>query len=41
MVQQTIAYLILVVAVAFLIKKFFIKKKKKGKDCGSDGCGCN
>jgi large-conductance mechanosensitive channel len=43
MIQEIIAYIILGVAVAFLVKKFFFKKKKKkkGKDCGSDDCGCN
>lgn len=34
-------YLAVVVAVAFLIRKFFWKKAKSGKDCGNDDCGCN
>jgi hypothetical protein len=41
MAQQIIAYIILALAVAFLVQKFILPKKKKaGKDCGSN-CGCN
>lgn len=40
MVQEIIAFVILAVAVFYLIKKYFFKNKKSGKDCGSDGCGC-
>jgi uncharacterized membrane protein YuzA (DUF378 family) len=40
MVQEIAAYIILGIAVAFLIWKFFWKKKSK-KDCGNDDCGCN
>lgn len=39
--QEIIAYVILAVAVSFLVKKFFFKKKKNDKHCGSDDCGCN
>ncbi|RZJ31529.1 MAG: FeoB-associated Cys-rich membrane protein [Flavobacterium sp.] len=39
MAQQIIAYVILALAVAFLVKKFFFKKKNK-KGCGTD-CGCS
>ena len=40
MTQEIIAYVVLGIAVAFLIKKIFFKKKKS-KDCGSDDCGCH
>jgi len=39
MLQEILAYTALGIAVAFLIKKFFLKKKN-GKNCGDDGCGC-
>jgi len=39
--QSIIAYLLVVAAVAFLIKKFLWKKKKKAGDCGGDDCGCH
>jgi len=39
MTQEIIAYIILGLAVAFLIRKFFWKKKKKG-GCDTD-CGCS
>ncbi len=39
--QEIIAYLLLGIAVAFLWKKFF-GKKKKDKNCGNDtDCGCH
>jgi len=37
-VQDIIAYALVVAAVAFLIKKYFFKKKQK-PGCGGD-CGC-
>ncbi|WP_202110836.1 FeoB-associated Cys-rich membrane protein [Flavobacterium hydrocarbonoxydans] len=40
MVQEIIAFTILGLAVAFLVKKFFWKSKKK-KDCGGGDCGCS
>jgi glycopeptide antibiotics resistance protein len=41
-VQEIIAFIALGIALAFLIKKFFFKKKKSDKNCGSgDDCGCN
>lgn len=39
--QEIIAFIALGIAVAFLIKKFFFKKKKSDKNCGNDDCGCN
>lgn len=39
-IQDIITYAIVVLAVAFLVKKFFFKKKSK-KGCGSDNnCKC-
>ncbi|MHA3789882.1 FeoB-associated Cys-rich membrane protein [Flavobacterium hauense] len=38
-IQSIIAYIIVAGAVAFLIKKYFFKTKKKG-GCDTD-CGCN
>ncbi|WP_325261106.1 FeoB-associated Cys-rich membrane protein [Flavobacterium sp.] len=40
MIQEIIAFGILGIAVAFLIRKFFFKKKSK-KDCGNGDCGCS
>jgi hypothetical protein len=39
MTQEIIAFITLGIAIAFLIKKYFFKKKKSDKDCGGD-CGC-
>jgi hypothetical protein len=36
--QQIIAYIILGIAIFYLLKKF-VFKTKKGNDCGTD-CGC-
>jgi len=41
MFQEIIAFLILGIAVMFLFKKFFVKKKKKGSNCGGGDCGCH
>ncbi|MGO4819962.1 MULTISPECIES: FeoB-associated Cys-rich membrane protein [unclassified Flavobacterium] len=41
MLQEIIAFITLAVAVGFLIKKYFFKKKKSAKNCGSDDCGCH
>jgi hypothetical protein len=40
-IQEILAFGALGIALAFLIKKFFFKKKKSDKNCGSDDCGCN
>lgn len=41
-IQKILAFTVLILAIAFLIRKFFFKKKKKSdKSCGSDDCGCN
>jgi FeoB-associated Cys-rich membrane protein len=39
--QEILTYVALVVAVGFLIKKFFFKKKKSAKNCGGNDCGCH
>jgi len=40
MIQEIIAFGLLGVAVFFLYKKFFAKKKNK-KNCGDNDCGCS
>ena len=37
--QEIIAYIVLIVAVSFLLRKFVFKSKKNKKGCASD-CGC-
>ncbi len=37
MTQEIIAFAALFLAIAFLVRKFFWKKKKSAKGC--DGCG--
>jgi hypothetical protein len=39
-IQEILSYITLGIAVAFLVKKFFFKKKKTDKSCGED-CGCH
>jgi hypothetical protein len=39
-IQEIIAFVALAIAVAFLVRKFFWKKKSK-KNCGDDDCGCH
>lgn len=38
MAQEIIAYVILGLAIAFLVKKFFFKKRKKNGGCDSGCC---
>ncbi|MGK4566618.1 FeoB-associated Cys-rich membrane protein [Flavobacterium sp. 3HN19-14] len=40
MIQEILALSALAIAIFFLSKKFFFKKKSK-KNCGSDDCGCH
>jgi len=40
MLQNVLVYIALGIACAFLIKKFFWKKKSK-KGCDQDDCGCS
>ena len=37
--QEIIAYIVLILAISFLLKKFVFKAKKNKKGCASD-CGC-
>lgn len=39
MLQQIIAYGLLILAIFFLVKRYLLKPKKKGKNCGKD-CNC-
>ncbi|AWI25025.1 FeoB-associated Cys-rich membrane protein [Flavobacterium pallidum] len=39
-IQEILAFSTLALALAFLVRKFFFKKKKSAKNCGSDSCGC-
>ncbi|MFE3846987.1 FeoB-associated Cys-rich membrane protein [Flavobacterium sp. LB3P45] len=39
-IQEIIAFIALGIALAFLIRKFVLKKKSK-KNCGDDDCGCH
>ncbi len=43
MLQEILTYFTLAIAVVFLFKKFFVKKKKinSDKNCGNGDCGCN
>jgi large-conductance mechanosensitive channel len=41
MIQEIIAFVILGLAIIYLIKKYFWKKKKSDKNCGNGDCGCN
>ena len=39
--QNIIIAVIVLLAIAFLVKKFGCNpKKKNNKSCGNDGCGC-
>ncbi|MEK6152617.1 hypothetical protein WIW50_05135 [Flavobacteriaceae bacterium 3-367] len=45
--QPVLAYIILAIAIGYIAKKFFLPKslfatkKKGGKACGHDDCGCH
>lgn len=39
-IQSILAYIVLAIAVSFLVKKFFFKKKKSNGNCGDD-CNCH
>ncbi len=41
MTQEIIAFVILGFATFYLIKKWFLKKKKTDKNCGDTDCGCS
>jgi hypothetical protein len=38
--QDVIVYILVVMAVVFLMKKYVFSSKKKGKSCDTD-CGCH
>ncbi len=38
-IQNILVFTAVVLAVAFLVRKFFFKKNKKS--CGDDDCGCH
>ncbi|MFT5254278.1 MAG: hypothetical protein ACI87N_003346 [Flavobacteriales bacterium] len=40
-IQEIIAFVILALAVAYLLRKYFFKKKKAAGNCGTDDCGCH
>jgi hypothetical protein len=39
MIQEILAFGILILAIAFLVQKYFWKKKSD-KNCGNSDCGC-
>ncbi|MEN9875116.1 MAG: hypothetical protein RLZZ529_113 [Bacteroidota bacterium] len=39
MIQEILAFGILILALSFLIRKYFWKKKS-AKNCGNGDCGC-
>jgi hypothetical protein len=38
--QEILVYVVLIVALGFLVRKFFWKPKSK-KNCGNGDCGCH
>lgn len=40
-IQNILVVTALVLAIAFLVKKFFWTKKAPTKSCGKDDCGCH
>lgn len=38
--QNIVALAIVALAVAYLLRPFFVKKRKKAGGCGSGDCGC-
>ena len=39
-IQNILVTITVLLAVLFLVKKFFWKKSKAKKACGNDDCGC-
>ena len=39
--QEILVYITVLLAVAFLVKKYFFKPKKDAKSCGKGDCGCH
>ncbi|MBC9794918.1 FeoB-associated Cys-rich membrane protein [Sinomicrobium weinanense] len=40
-IQTILVYAALAIAVGFLVKKFFLPKKKTKKACSNQDCGCH
>ena len=40
-IQTILAFITLVFAIGFLVKKFFLKNPVSNKACGKDDCGCS
>ncbi|MBM6500019.1 MAG: FeoB-associated Cys-rich membrane protein [Flavobacterium sp.] len=38
--QEILVYILVIVALGFLVRKFFWKSKSK-KNCGNGDCGCS
>jgi plastocyanin domain-containing protein len=41
LIQNILVFIAVVLAIGFLVKKFFFKKSKSKKACGTDDCGCH
>ncbi len=41
MFQEIVAFIALGIAIAFLLRKLFFKKKKTNKNCDANDCGCH
>ena len=39
-IQNILVFLAVLLAIGFIVKKYFYKKKAK-KACGTDDCGCH
>lgn len=39
--QYILVYIALGLAISFLVRKFFLPKKKTSKACGKNDCGCH
>jgi len=40
-IQNILVFTAVILAVVFLVKKFFFKTPKTKKACGTDDCGCH
>lgn len=40
-IQNILAIAALILALGFIITKFFLKQKKSKKACGDEDCGCH
>lgn len=39
--QEILVYITVLLAVGFLVKKYFFKTKKNTNSCGKGDCGCH